>query len=100
MTQDEIKQVVRDMQTFVRGVERVWKEDGGRYPMLSTRIVITILNYNKFEADEILTYIHGNGFNYCLDPIFPSRLDDGETPTPEFACWWGVDQLRSRLACV
>lgn len=67
-----------------------------RYTMFSARSVLVHLNLDKHEQDEVLDYMHKNGFAHCLDPRYPSNNER----TPEHACWWGVDQLRSRLQCV
>jgi len=103
MTQDEIRDALRQMQSHCHLREDLYKQGVAEYESVSAREVLYTLGYEEIQADEVLDAIHKNGFNYCLDPRFPSRdiEDDSKpTPTPYFACVWGIDQLRSRLDCV
>lgn len=67
----------------------------GEYESLSARSVLYELGYDEGEADEVLTFVAERGFNYCVDPIIPNP-NTGERP-PRHACYWGADQLLSRL---
>lgn len=61
----------------------------GEYEAVSARGVLYTLGFEA-DADEILAFIASRGFDYCLDPMF------GDHPS-RFACYWGPDQLESRL---
>lgn len=101
MTPEQIYDAIRQMRSFVRGREDAYKEGIDDYIMVSAREVLYTLGYSGDESDEVLTYVHENGFNYCLDTLFPVKNEKGEFErTPEFATYWGIDQLRSRLDCV
>lgn len=62
------------------------------YAVVSARGVLNELGFGD-NVDEILQFIADGGFDYCLD----SRVEhNGECP-PRSACYWGADQLESRL---
>jgi hypothetical protein len=88
MTTDQIHEAMGKMISHCRKLE-----EGPGYPNVSARGVLATLGYTQEDQDEVIKALHEGGFNYCLDPMFPSN---GE-PTPAFACAWGPDQLRSRL---
>ena len=70
------------------------------YEGMSARECLAELGYDRDQQDAVLTYIFHAGFNYCLDPMFPSKERGKDVPTPYFACVWGPDQLESRLAFI
>jgi hypothetical protein len=74
-----------------------------QYESISARGTLYTLGYTEQDADQILRVLHSEGFNYCLDPMFPSRDsskdDDTMIHTPIGACYWGPDQLISRIQC-
>lgn len=69
------------------------------YIGISLRRSLKFNGYNRVQQDEIIRFCAMNGFDYCIDPIIPSRTDPSK-PTPAFACEWGPDQLKSRIQCV
>lgn len=82
------------------------KEANG-YEPVSARGLLNELGYNA-DVEWILQLIYNGGFTYCLDHWFPSKaaalVDSENGPTwteAEYpcvdACYWGPDQLKSRL---
>lgn len=59
------------------------------YAVRSARGVLYELGYSRNHADQILRFLADRGFNYCLDPMVTGETGD--------ACYWGADQLKSRL---
>lgn len=98
MTKKQIDEAIAQMRSLVAEKEAAYRRGEAEYASLSAREVLYELGYARASADVVLLAIAGRGFEYCLDPIVPSK--DGEGATPRFACVWGVDQLRSRLDCV
>jgi hypothetical protein len=73
------------------------------YHVVSARGVLNTLGYHD-EIDQlhILRDIADRGFDYCLDPWIPMTGHHearGELPHSD-VCYWGPDQLRSRLHCL
>jgi hypothetical protein len=75
------------------------------YPAVSVRSLATKLGFEEL-LPNILTACKEGGFSYCLDHTIEATSWDGnkdgmvtEHP-PRNACYWGPDQLRSRLDCV
>ena len=87
MTTDQIHEAMGQMLSHCRQLEET------DYHSVSARGVLYTLGYNEEDANEVIQALHDGGFNYCLDPMFKSN---GEA-TPDFACYWGPDQLRSRV---
>lgn len=101
MTENDIKQAVARMVNHCTILNTAYKDELLPYEMASARNVLMCLNYSKRDQDLVLGYLHAHGFSYCLDPMFATKNEAGDwEPTPEFACWWGIDQLLSRLRCV
>lgn len=102
MVSDAILQMISHTQNSMELTKQGVKE----YEMCSARGVLYTLGYSSLDVTEILTYIHENGFSYCLDYEFPSNAlkADGETTETIYpdqqVCYWGADQLNSRLRCV
>jgi len=63
------------------------------YQSVTARGVLYTLGFED-DGDQILTAIGEAGFNYCLDRTVATH--DGEYPSQD-VCWWGADQLESRL---
>jgi len=63
------------------------------YELCHARAVLYTLGYEA-DADQILQRIYDGGFTHCLDRDFPNK--DGVRPSDD-SCYWGPDQLRSRL---
>lgn len=96
LTKEQLKAIVQEMHDYLVAME---KEEGYRF--ISARGCLSELNYKGSTAQDVLQYIFERGFQYCLDYTFPSRTFMGEDQyTPQHACVWGVDQLRSRIRCV
>jgi len=78
-------------------------ETGHGYPMVSVRSLAEKLGLAD-RIDEILAACAMGGFDYCLDHTIQPANAHGVTGTREFpsrnVCYWGPDQLRSRLDCV
>jgi hypothetical protein len=72
------------------------------YDAVSARSILGELDYQPEEIDEILLVIAGRGFDYCLDHTIVMTGHHearGEKPNRE-VCYWGPDQLKSRLQCL
>ena len=74
------------------------------YEPVSMRGALNTLGFSPSEVEEILTVCAEAGFDYCLDPSIAGTHYDGNTmvttyPGPD-ACYWGPDQLKSRLQSV
>lgn len=91
-------EAVKQMITFTRELEDAYKQGTGEYAMVSARGVLMHLGYKATDTLAILQFIAERGFWYCLDAMIPHR-DDNECPDWR-VCYWGMDQLRSRLECV
>ena len=87
MTQD---QIVEALQQVVIDCKILEETD---YHSISLRGELYKLGYNSEDADQCIQFAFDSGFNYCIDPMF----DSNNEPTPQFATYWGPDQLRSRL---
>jgi len=79
------------------------EQPGMGYPAVSVRSLARKLGYAEL-LPSILEACASNGFTYCLDStIEATSYSGGEEkigrPSQE-VCYWGPDQLRSRLDCV
>jgi hypothetical protein len=74
------------------------------YTMISLRkALVRYQGISQEKADEIIRWVAEKGFSYCLDPIITTSMVGGEMETiaPSYdVCFWGPDQLKSRLRCV
>lgn len=80
------------------------------YEPVSMRGALYTLGYDEDQADAVINYCAANGFNYCIDPSISAThfdpnnrnaVNDMVTDRPSAdACYWGPDQLKSRLAFV
>lgn len=86
LTQDQIRDAIEQMKVHC---DLAMPE----YRMLSARSCLRELGFED-DADQILHALYLAGFSYCLDSKFPTK--DGDY-TPQSACVWGPDQLKSRL---
>lgn len=78
------------------------------YEAVSARSVLNELGYEA-HATQVLEEIARRGFNYCLDheilcnsgEVDETHRDYGkQIYPPSSACYWGPDQLKSRLNCL
>jgi len=71
------------------------------YRAVSARSVLIELGYSD-DADEIIEAIAEAGFSYCLDSHVKcsSGHDASEAYPEQSVCYWGPDQLKSRLECL
>lgn len=74
-------------------------QENGAYEPISARGCLRTLGFDGEELDEVLHYIASRGFTYCLDSRVKQEGAHNDYP-PQFACWWGPDQLESRLRAV
>jgi hypothetical protein len=97
MTNDQIHEAMGQMLVDCR-----LREENGDYTPISARRMLNNLGFSTDEANTVITALHEGGFNYCLDPMFTCKSypDFKEEPTPDFACYWGPDQLASRISWV
>lgn len=103
MNTDQLKEAVAQARSHVAALEDAYNLGTAEYAQVTVREVLYTLGFTGDETDEVIRYIAERGFDYCLDPIIesPGTYPDFKPgPTPGFACYWGVDQLRSRLDCV
>jgi hypothetical protein len=72
------------------------------YDMVSCRSVLREAGYDNEEIGVVLRYIADHGFEYCLDATI--ECSSHGDPTKIFpsanVCYWGPDQLISRLECI
>jgi hypothetical protein len=72
------------------------------YEPLSARSALYELGFTSTQALQVLEAIAAGGFDYCLDPSITMtghHEAQGEKPSYE-VCYWGPDQLKSRLLCL
>lgn len=72
------------------------------YKMLSARSVLRELGYGDEDTMQVLRFIAAGGFDYCLDAeIRMTGHHDARGEFPDWqVCYWGPDQLASRLHCL
>lgn len=83
-------------------VELTVELEADGYQPVSARSALRKLGYDREQQDSVILFIADGGFDYCLDPTIPMTGHHeaaGETPHPD-VCYWGPDQLRSRLFCL
>ena len=87
LTDEQIKEAIAQMKTHcdLKMVE---------YESISARGTLYELGYHGEDAEQVLQRIYDGGFTYCLDPDY--HKGDNERIN-ESVCYWGPDQLRSRL---
>lgn len=94
---------VREIKEAIEGIKKRCDAKMPKYEMCSARSVLYELGYNNKDTEQVLTWIYDSGFTYCLDHHFKctSGLGDGRMEYPvSDVCFWGPDQLKSRLECV
>jgi hypothetical protein len=74
------------------------------YRMISMRSGLIEAGYSRDDQiSAVLEYVAARGFEYCLDHTI--ECSSGATGKPRSrpsrdVCWWGPDQLKSRLDCL
>lgn len=97
MTYDQKAEAVVQMVNHCRLLMDQYKAGTGSYETVSARGVLYTLGFES-DVDEILAFIAEGGFDYCMDSTIAAK-HSGERP-PRDACYWGADQLQSRLECL
>jgi len=95
MTSTQIVDAVRQMEAHCKLLMEQYKAGTGEYATVSARSVLYDLGFGTEDAEQVLLAIGKTGFWYCLDYAVPAE-DDGRRFSRD-ACWWGADQLESRL---
>lgn len=93
LTQEQLIEAMQQIKSHCRMLMEQYRA-GGKYQIVSVRGVLNELGY-EVHADQIIQYMAERGFNYCIDPIIPLRGSD-EYPSAG-VCYWGADQLESRI---
>lgn len=99
MTKTTGKIKVREVYEAIAKMQVACDERMEKYEMCSARSVLTDLGYGSESIRQILEFIADGGFDYCLDAKIRMTGHDNEYPDWE-VCYWGPDQLKSRLSCL
>jgi hypothetical protein len=95
MTKDQKLEAIEQMKSHCELILE------GDWEMLSARGCLYTLGFHGEDADEVIELIRLGGFTNCLDPSVYIAQESGKTMLPnEDACYWGPDQLLSRLQCL
>lgn len=70
------------------------------YEMVSARSALYELGYHGEQAEQVLKALFEGGFTYCLDPDYHRSPSQEPARISPDVCYWGPDQLKSRLNCV
>jgi len=92
MPKEQITEAIDQAVVFCRS-----KEEAKEYESVSLRGVLYDLGYGIDQVENVLQTCAKRGFWYCLDSSIPHQ--DGHYPA-QAVCYWGPDQLRSRLECL
>jgi hypothetical protein len=94
LTPDQVQEAVVQMTTHC-------ELKMANYDMVSARGTLYELGYHGEHAEQVLQFLYDHGFTYCLDPFYhKSPRGDDSGPISQDVCYWGPDQLKSRLDCV
>ncbi len=93
LTQEQVSEAVQQVKSHCDMLMDQYKAGVGEYATVSARSVLNTLGYEA-DADQILRFMASKGFSYCLDPSIPHN----DSYPPPHACWWGADQLESRIS--
>lgn len=98
MSTDEVKEIKEKLEIVMELCDSLMEG----YKMISLRKALEYYQgLSRERTDEIIRYVADRGFSYCVDPIIPVHavgMDTKEFPNYE-VCFWGPDQLKSRLYC-
>jgi hypothetical protein len=96
LTKDQILEAVAQ-------VKVVCELKMSEYQMVSLRSALYECGYTQEQADQVITFCAEAGFTNCIDPMIPVKnvigIDKPVYPC-EDVCYWGPDQLRSRLSFI
>ena len=96
LSTDEISVAVGQMKTYCDTLMADYKP-------VSARSALNAVNakgrYDEVEVEQILQAIYDAGFQYCFDRKFLSSngMDGTQEYPADSVCYWGPDQLKSRL---
>lgn len=78
------------------------KIESNDYESVSARGILYTLGFTAEETDETIELIRLGGFTNCLDnSVFVIDMVTGKKNFPDQqVCYWGPDQLLSRLQCL
>lgn len=99
LTEDQTNEAVGQMIVYCRNSMEEYKAGVTDYESVSARGVLRTLGYDGEDLEQVLRHIADGGFDYCLDHhIAMTGHHDarGEFPSRD-VCYWGADQLESRL---
>lgn len=101
LTDEQVKEAITQMRT---SCDLKMEQD---YQLVTARGLLYELGFEVEDAEQVLQVLYDGGFRYCLDPWFKAKHFDPNNPkavngmVEEFpshdACYWGPDQLKSRL---
>jgi hypothetical protein len=97
LTEDQVIEAVGQML-----VQCELKMAPGAYEAVSARSILRELGYEGEKAYSVLLFIAEGGFDYCLDhEIAMTGHHEARHEYPDHnVCYWGPDQLESRLRCL
>lgn len=92
MTQEEINEAIEQMKNHC-------DTKMPNYEPVSARSALYELGYSDVQTEEVLQNIHDRGFTNCLDYRFKTSSYPDFVPRypTQDVCYWGPDQLKSRL---
>jgi hypothetical protein len=93
LTTDQVREAVQQMRVHcdLKMVD---------YELVSARAALYELGYHGEDAEQVLKALYDGGFTYCLDVDYHTSPRDNDGPISPDVCYWGPDQLRSRLDSV
>lgn len=95
LTDEQVIEAVRQMISHTKLLMEQYHQGTGSYDPVSARGVLYTLGFEETDADQVLRAVASTGFWYCLDPVVPDERDGHRFSRD--ACYWGPDQLESRL---
>lgn len=99
LTTDQVKDAIAQMESHCRLSMDKYREGVGEYEMLCAREVLSTLGFHGDDRDQVLQALYDGGFQNCLDPDY-HNYRDGQRRISLSVCYWGADQLESRLRSV
>jgi len=101
LTEEQVQEAVHQMVAHCHLLMEQYNAGIGEYETVSAVGVLYTLGFEA-DVEQILQHIAAGGFNYCLDPsiLMHSQVDGNDMYPSRQACYWGADQLESRLQCL